>query len=86
MCNYPLIIIDDLSFTGGMAGRRFNSLNRYAMNARKIAISLIVTTQYYFNVLPSIRENSSFFVKKEKNLGCEFLISAGSPHISILLG
>ena len=59
---YPLIIIDDLSFTGGMAGRRFNSLNRYAMNARKIAISLIVTTQYYFNVLPSIRENSSFFV------------------------
>jgi hypothetical protein len=32
------------------------------MNSRKLGISILVTTQYYFSVLPSIRENSSFFV------------------------
>jgi len=58
---YPLVILDDLSFTGGFH-KRFNALNRFAMNSRKLGISVLVTTQYYFSVLPSIRENSSFFV------------------------
>ena len=58
---YPLVILDDLSFTGGFH-KRFNALNRFAMNSRKLGISVLLTTQYYFSVLPSIRENSSFFV------------------------
>ena len=59
---YPLVILDDLAFTGSFHGSKFNALNRFAMNSRKLGISVLVTTQYYFNVLPSIRENSSFFM------------------------
>jgi len=43
---YPLVILDDLSFTGGFHAR-FNALNRFAMNSRKLGISVLVTTQYY---------------------------------------
>lgn len=68
---YPLVILDDLSFTGGFHGKKFNALNRFAMNSRKLAISVIVTTQYYYQILPSIRANASVFVlynTSQKNL------------------
>ena len=59
---YPLIILDDLSFTGGFHGKKFNSLVRFAQNSRKLGISVLVTTQYYSQILPAIRSNISFAI------------------------
>ena len=68
---YPLILLDDLSFTGGFPGKRFNALVRFAQNSRKLGISVLVTTQYYSQILPSIRANISFAILyqcSQKNL------------------
>ena len=59
---YPLILLDDLSFTGGFHGKKFNALVRFAQNSRKLGISVLVTTQYYSQILPSIRANISFAI------------------------
>jgi len=58
---YPLIILDDLAFSGNLH-KKFNALTRLAQNSRKLAISVLVTTQYYFAVIPSVRENISFAI------------------------
>ena len=68
---YPLIILDDLSFSGSFHGKKFNALVRFAQNSRKLAISVLVTTQYYSQILPSIRSNLSFAILyqcSQKNL------------------
>jgi len=68
---YPLILLDDLSFTGGFHGKKFNALVRFAQNSRKLGISVLVTTQYYSQILPAIRANISFAILyqcSQKNL------------------
>jgi len=68
---YPLIILDDLSFSGGFHGKKFNALVRFAQNSRKLGISVLVTTQYYSQILPAIRSNISFAILyqcSQKNL------------------
>ena len=60
--NYPLVIIDDMSFSGGLHKGLYNALARFYCNCRKLAISIITTTQYYNQILPSVRENISFAI------------------------
>lgn len=68
---YPIIIFDDLAYSNNLHSKKFTGLNRFAMNSRKLAISCIITVQYYFQLLPSIRSNASVFVlynTSKKNL------------------
>ena len=67
---YPLIILDDLSFAMGR-GKEFNGLTRLAQNSRKLGISVIVTTQHYSQIPLAVRNNISFavlYATSSKNL------------------
>jgi len=57
--DYPLVILDDLSFSLSR-GKDFNSIKRFAQNSRKLAISVLITTQHYSQVELSVRNNISF--------------------------
>lgn len=59
--DYPLIIIDDLSFNLGR-GKDFNALIRFAQNSRKLSCSVLITTQHYAQIPLSVRNNISFAV------------------------
>ena len=58
---YPLIVIDDLSFAMGR-GKDFSALYRLAQNSRKLGISVLLTTQHYTQIPLAIRNNISFAV------------------------
>jgi len=58
---YPLIIIDDISFVLGR-GQKFNALSRLAQNSRKLGISFLITTQHYSQVPKNVRNNITFAV------------------------
>lgn len=58
---YPLVILDDLSFALSR-GKNFNSIKRFAQNSRKLGISVLITTQHYSQVELSVRNNISFAV------------------------
>ena len=58
---YPLVILDDLSFALSR-GKDFNSIKRFAQNSRKLAISVLITTQHYSQVELAVRNNISFAV------------------------
>ena len=67
---YPLIILDDLSFAMGR-GKEFNGLTRLAQNSRKLGISVIITTQHYSQIPLAVRNNISFavlYATSSKNL------------------
>ena len=57
--DYPLVILDDLSFNLSR-GKNFNSIKRFAQNSRKLSISVLITTQHYSQVELSVRNNISF--------------------------
>lgn len=59
--DYPLIILDDLSFAMGR-GKDFNALKRYAQNSRKLGISFLITTQHFAQIPLAVRNNISFAV------------------------
>lgn len=59
--NYPLIILDDLSFAIGR-GKDFDALKRYSQNSRKLGISFLITTQHFSQIPLSVRNNISFAV------------------------
>jgi len=68
---YPLIILDDLSFAMGR-GKDFDALKRYAQNSRKLGISFLITTQHYSQIPLAVRNNISFAVlykTSSKNVG-----------------
>lgn len=56
---YPLVILDDLSFVMGR-GKKFDALTRFAQNSRKLGISVLVTTQHYSQISLPVRNNISF--------------------------
>jgi len=67
---YPLIILDDLSFAMGR-GKEFNGLTRLAQNSRKLGISVLITTQHYSQIPLAVRNNISFavlYATSSKNL------------------
>jgi len=67
---YPLIILDDLSFAMGR-GKEFNALTRLAQNSRKLGISVLITTQHYSQIPLAVRNNISFavlYATSSKNL------------------
>lgn len=57
----PLIIIDDLAFSGKLANR-FNALAKVYCNSRKFMISVITTAQAYTQVAKNIRLQSSAMI------------------------
>ena len=59
--DYPLIILDDLSFAMGR-GKDFDALKRYAQNSRKLGISFLITTQHFSQIPLAVRNNISFAV------------------------
>ena len=59
--DYPLIILDDLSFALGR-GKDFDALKRYAQNSRKLGISFLITTQHYSQIPLAVRNNISFAI------------------------
>ena len=59
--DYPLIILDDLSFAMGR-GKDFDALKRYAQNSRKLGISFLITTQHFAQIPLAVRNNISFAV------------------------
>jgi hypothetical protein len=57
----PLIIIDDLAFSGKLANR-FNALAKVYCNSRKFMISVITTAQAYTQVAKNIRLQASAMI------------------------
>jgi hypothetical protein len=56
---HSLIILDDLSFGGGLKSKTFGALGRLFSNGRHFGVSCILTAQRYCDVLTSCRENCS---------------------------
>ena len=52
-----LIILDDVSFSGGLKAKLNGIISRIFSNGRHINLSCILTSQKYTDVLPSAREN-----------------------------
>jgi len=59
---HSLVILDDISFSGALKGKKNSILNRMACNGRHINLSFIVTAQKYSQVDTCMRENSSAVV------------------------
>ena len=57
---YPkLVILDDISFSGGLKQGRYNATNRFFMNSRKHLCSIIATSQKYSQISTEQRSNAS---------------------------
>lgn len=56
--SHKLFILDDLSFTGSFS-KRFNALGKVYQNGRKFLVSVICLSQYYRQVSPAVRMNST---------------------------
>jgi len=56
---HSLIILDDLSFGGGLKSKTFGALGRLFSNGRHFGASCILTAQRYCDILTSCRENCS---------------------------
>ena len=52
-----LIILDDVSFSGGLKAKLNGIISRIFSNGRHVNLSCILTSQKYTDVLPSCREN-----------------------------
>lgn len=59
--DYPLVILDDLSFVMTRS-KEFSALKRYAQNSRKLGISVLLTSQHYSQIPLAVRNNISFAV------------------------
>ena len=57
----PLLIIDDLAFSGKLANR-FNALAKVYCNSRKFMISVITTAQAYTQIAKNIRLQASAMI------------------------
>ncbi len=57
----PLLIIDDLAFSGRLANR-FNALAKVYCNSRKFMISVITTAQAYTQIAKNIRLQASAMI------------------------
>ena len=58
---FPLLIIDDLAFSGKLANR-FNALAKVMCNSRKFMISCIITAQAYTQIAKNIRLQASAMI------------------------
>ena len=68
---HSLIILDDVSFSGGLKKKLNGIIARIFSNGRHINLSCILTSQKYTDILPSARENMSqgfFFNCSNKQL------------------
>tara|TARA_R110001606_G_scaffold86994_3_gene196554 strand:- start:864 stop:1577 length:714 start_codon:yes stop_codon:yes gene_type:complete len=66
-----LIILDDVSFSGGLKAKLNGIISRIFSNGRHINCSCILTSQKYTDILPSCRENMTqgiFFNCSNKQL------------------
>ena len=66
-----LIILDDVSFSGGLKAKLNGIISRIFSNGRHINLSCILTSQKYTDILPTCRENMTqgfFFNCSNKQL------------------
>ena len=56
---HSLIVLDDLSFAGGLKSKTFGALARLFSNGRHIGCSVVLLSQRYADILTSCRENCS---------------------------
>ena len=63
-----LIILDDLSSSGVFSKNRYNAISVLFCNSRKYLVSLVLLSQAYTHVTPTIRNNASAIIVFNTNL------------------
>jgi len=54
-----LIILDDLSSSGAFSKNRYNIISKLFCNSRKFQVNIVLLSQMYTHVTPTIRSNAS---------------------------
>jgi len=63
-----LIILDDLSSSGAFSKNRFNTIAKLFCNSRKFLVNIVLLSQQYTHITPTIRTNSTVIFVFNTNL------------------